>query len=237
MQHTCKNCKHALHNSNKYCPNCGQSAHIERLNIVHILHDFSHAFFHADKGFFLLVKELAINPGKMALRYVQGERMKFFNPFNFLLINAAIFLFIGHHFNNLDPLSNDPAAEFLENYSNIILIFSLPLLAALSWLFFRHSGRNYSEILVLCCYLLGEMNLFYNIIITPVILLFKEDYQVFIFTYGVLWLFYFIYGAVVFFLAKNFRGVVKAAVVIIFFQFLTGFIGKGIYFLFIHKPN
>jgi hypothetical protein len=236
MHHTCKNCHHSLNSASKYCSNCGQSTHTERLRISHILHDFIHAFFHADKGFFLLIKKLALNPGDAALRYVQGERTRFFNPFNFLLINGAIFLFLGHHFNNLDPLSNDPFAEFLENYSNLILIFSLPLLAGLSWLLFKSSGKNYSEILVLCCYLLGEMNLFYNIIVTPFILLFRNHYQVFILIYGILWLMYFIYGAVVFFNTKNLNGILRATFVILLFQFFTGFIGKAVYFLFLQKP-
>ena len=78
------------------------------------------------------------------------------------------------------------------------------------------------------------MNLFYNVIVTPVMLGFREHYQMFILIYGVIWLLYFIYGAVVFFQARHWIGIVKATAVIILFQFFTGFIGKGLYFLFIH---
>ena len=142
MHRICKNCQHQLAASSKFCAACGQSALTERLDLKRIAHDFSHAFFHADKGFFLLVRRLATNPGEVARRYVAGERTWFFSPFNFLLINGTIFLFLGHHVQNLNPLHNDPFAAFLENYSKMILLFSLPLLAALSWLFFQKANKN-----------------------------------------------------------------------------------------------
>jgi len=231
MKHICKNCSHQFAAADKFCPNCGQSAHTERLQFSHILHDFFHAFFHADKGFFLLVKKLALNPGSIALHYVNGQRKRYFNPFSFLLIIAAIFLFVNLHFNALDPLNNDPKGQFLEKYSNLILISSLPVLAAISWMIFKRSGKNYSECLVLCCYLLGEMYLFFSLVCSPLILQFREKYQLIIIVYAGVWLLYFVYGAVVFFQEKSWKGILKAVAVIVLFQFMTGMLGQGMYYL------
>ena len=231
MHSSCKNCFHSLIPGKAYCSNCGQPANTGRLHISHMVHEFFHALFHADKGFFFLIKSLAVNPGNTALRYVQGERKRFFSPFNFLLIIGTIFLFFGQHFNNLDPLNNDPFASFLENYSNLILIVSLPLLAFITWIFFKNSEKNFSECLVLCCYLLGEMYLFYNLVTTPLILAFKSQYQIITIFHGVLWLVYFSWGAIVFFGNKALPNILRAAAVIIIFQFFTGLIAKGIFFL------
>ncbi|MEP7254807.1 MAG: DUF3667 domain-containing protein [Ferruginibacter sp.] len=86
----------------EYCPQCGQKANLHRFSLHEIFHEFLHAFTHADKGLFFLVKELALHPGRVAAEYVEGKRKKYYNPFSFLLICAAIFVFSNKIFHSFE---------------------------------------------------------------------------------------------------------------------------------------
>jgi hypothetical protein len=54
-----------------------------------------HYFTHADKGIFQLLKALVTQTGTVAREFVSGKRKKYFPPFNFFLIVAALFVFMG----------------------------------------------------------------------------------------------------------------------------------------------
>ncbi len=86
----------------KHCPQCGQKANLHRFSLHEIFHEFLHAFTHADKGLLFLVKELALHPGRVAAEYVEGKRKKYYNPFNFLLICAALFVFSNKVFHSFE---------------------------------------------------------------------------------------------------------------------------------------
>ena len=88
----CKNCDASF--DSKFCPNCGQKADIHAITVKHVLHDFLHAFTHADKGFLMLAKELLTKPGIIAREYVEGKRKKYFNPLSFLVITSAVSAYI-----------------------------------------------------------------------------------------------------------------------------------------------
>ncbi|GEM_PF-4297466 len=86
----CLNCGAAWQPGMNYCPQCGQKTDIHRLTFTHILHEFFHAFTHADKGIFHLLKGLATQPGTVAREYVEGKRKKYFNPFTFFPDNGRV---------------------------------------------------------------------------------------------------------------------------------------------------
>jgi hypothetical protein len=89
---TCKNCENTVEGN--YCPNCSQKADTHRFTLKHFAHDFLHAFTHADKGIFLLMKELIIRPGKVATEFNAGKRKKYFNPITYLLIVMALQIYL-----------------------------------------------------------------------------------------------------------------------------------------------
>lgn len=91
MQTThCLNCEAPLTEKAKFCAHCGQTAHLHRLSIGHIIHDGLHFFLHADKSIFILVKKLATQSGKVAREFVEGKRKKYFPPLNFYLIVSGL---------------------------------------------------------------------------------------------------------------------------------------------------
>jgi len=160
----CKGCGGTLDSGMHFCPSCGETAHPHRLDLKHILHEFIHAFLHADKGIFLLVKQLAQDPGLTALSYVNGSRKKYFNPVSFLLITGGLAFFLRYKLAVEVPAGSKKMtffiAEFMHRYSTPIIVLTVPVLSLYSWLFFKSTGKNYAENMVMNLYMMGEYHLF-----------------------------------------------------------------------------
>ncbi|HEY0770008.1 MAG TPA: DUF3667 domain-containing protein [Sphingobacteriaceae bacterium] len=156
---------------------------------------------HTDKGILLLIKEMFARPGIVAREYVEGKRKKYFNPITFLLILMAVQVyavkktdFYGKFtrtvqkayesmakanaastenvtkFNKQMEKADKQAALATDNNKLLTVIF-IPLLALLTWLFFRKSGFNYAENLVFNVLINGQLIVWFLMIcIIPVII-------------------------------------------------------------------
>ncbi|HEY0742225.1 MAG TPA: DUF3667 domain-containing protein [Chryseosolibacter sp.] len=195
----CKNCGTAF--EGKFCPNCSQKAATHRLTLGHFVHETTHAVTHTDKGILLLIKEMFVRPGIVAREYVEGKRKKYFNPLTFLLIMIAIQVFVtkqtdfyGKFTRQMQKLyemiekSNPNAAKgkekftkqveeadkrmaFANDNSKIMNFIFIPFLSLLTWLFFKKSGYNYAENLILNVLIGGQtVVLFFVICIIPVMI-------------------------------------------------------------------
>lgn len=172
----CKNCGTAF--EGKFCPNCSQKAATHRFTLAHFAHETTHAVTHTDKGVLLLIKEMFVRPGVVAREYVEGKRKKYFNPITFLLILMAVQVFavkktdIYGNFTrqmqkayeamakaNPDSVKGiqdfnqqlkkaDKQASIATDNNKLLTVIFIPLLSALTWLFFKKSGFNYAENLV-----------------------------------------------------------------------------------------
>lgn len=80
---TCANCGTALIGS--HCHRCGQAAHVHR-TMGAIGHDILHGVFHFEGKIWHTLPMLALKPGQLTRRYIDGERAKFVSP-------IALFLF------------------------------------------------------------------------------------------------------------------------------------------------
>jgi hypothetical protein len=188
----CKNCEHLLSETHQFCPNCGQTAHIHKFSFGHLLHEFFHAFTHADKGIIHLVKGLATKPGKVVAEYLDGKRKSYFNPFTFFLLCAGFFVFMNAlvkpngEWPKADPavLARIPSAKGKEMYmkamersttvytitqknSNMLALAALPINALIFWIFFRRRGRNYAEFVVAMLFLGSFATFLFSIVISP----------------------------------------------------------------------
>lgn len=186
---TCKNCEVTF--EGKFCPNCSQKANTHRFTLGHFIHEFLHALTHTDKGMLFLIKEMFFRPGKVALEYNAGKRKKYFNPITFLLIVTAIQVysvsttgFFTHYTNSLQAVVQQMVAGakgspeklqevnrqmdeahlhvgmVAENNKLLTLLF-IPVLAFLTWLFFKRSGHNYAENLVFNVLVSGQLMVFF----------------------------------------------------------------------------
>jgi hypothetical protein len=188
----CKNCEVSLTDGVRYCPSCGQSVHVHRLNTRFLFHEGVHYLTHADKGIFHLIRDLAVKRGVVAREYIAGKRRKYFSPLTFFMLVAAILVFgsmLGEAKQSsdfskhpdvikiVDPAERANMQGFLERrqkshhftnkYANLMAMASLPLTALVFWLFFRRRKYNYVEHLVAGMYMLGFCLLIYAVIILP----------------------------------------------------------------------
>jgi Protein of unknown function (DUF3667) len=181
----CKTCGDAIVKEYEFCPHCGEIVHAHRLNIKHVVHELIHGFIHADKGIFLLVKELAYRPGKAALEYTEGSRKKYFNPVSFLLIAGGLAFFLNSKLGVLKAIGSNKIAshvtEFYHQATTPIIILTIPLLSLYSWLFFRATGKNYAENMVMNMYMMGEFHLFTIIVLILPVYLFPRLFIFFVF--------------------------------------------------------
>ena len=182
----CKNCENSF--EGKYCPNCSQKADTHRFTIKHFGHEFFHAFTHADKGIFFLMKELFIRPGTVAREFNAGKRKKYFNPITYLLLVMALQIYLsqktGINTYYLEEIQKQtqteivgPAAEYektaelmkvveqqILEHSKIVNFLFLPILAFFTWGMFRRAGCNYAEVLVLDVLWIAHILLLYILV-------------------------------------------------------------------------
>jgi hypothetical protein len=186
---TCKNCNASI--SDKFCGACGQKADVHRLTVGHLVHDFTHAITHADKGALLLVKALLWKPGVVAREYLEGKRKKYFNPFTFLVITTALSALASYNSGYYKALSGtgggnrSPREAFIPYWSEVVeisithgkllgLILIAPLYTFLAWIFFWRPRYNFAEHAVLQSYTIGMFHLMTVVIFIPAFLLFPD---------------------------------------------------------------
>lgn len=79
----CLNCGTALLGG--YCHACGQHAHVHR-TLGAFFHDLLHGVFHFEGKIWTTLPMLALHPGELTRRYIDGQRARFVSP-------LALFLF------------------------------------------------------------------------------------------------------------------------------------------------
>ena len=140
-----------------FCSNCGQSFSVKRLSIKNMIHEVAHFFTHFDKGLPFTIKKLAITPGAMQREYVDGYRQKYQKPFSTFFLCATIAALALYWFNiwlkNFYDAGDPLEAAFFHRYWVILQVCLLPFYAFITWAFFKNSGMNFAEIVVLQLYL------------------------------------------------------------------------------------
>ncbi len=188
----CLNCDLQLTDNEKFCPNCGQPTKLHRFTLSHFFHESFHAFTHADKGIFYLLKELAVRPGKVAQEYIGGKRKKYFNPFTFFLMLAAFYVLSSSFRATSDvperavpkgistiknPQSKKEALaiyqrataarSFFTKHGNIVAMIAVPFFAFFFWLIYFRRAYNYAEHLVANLMFVSFANLAFSLIVFP----------------------------------------------------------------------
>jgi hypothetical protein len=167
----CKNCNH--HFKGNYCPECGQSAKVEKIGFSYFVHDIPHSVLHVDKGFFYTLRRLFINPGLALREYLAGKRVRHFRPFAFVLIMSTactLLIRLIEKIINWQYMEDNPGKMidssrlFFARYPAILIFIMIPLLSLVTWLFFRKRGYNYWEHFLVNTYLAAYLNIFFLII-------------------------------------------------------------------------
>ena len=225
----CKNCENLI--TGNFCEHCGQKAAIHRITLPHVSHDFIHALTHADKGILLLVKKLVTKPGIVAREYLEGKRKTYFNPLSFLVITSAIHAWISHKTGYFDAAGAQPrrgngrmpevwVEAFRisnENGKILTLILIVPLLAFLSWIFFKRSKYLFAETFVLNSFIVGESHVVRTLFFIPLFLLSPQNININIAAFEVLLLVYVIVAYRQFFQQNIFLTIFKCILTMLLF--------------------
>lgn len=173
----CKNCGTVIYDN--YCGHCGQSAHIHRLNLKHLLHNFFHAITHMDAGYLHTIKDLAIRPGHSIREYLRGKRSSHGDPIVMLLIVGGLCTWLYKDFRiktltsvDIGSLKDGMQMVSMKFFALAFLSYSL-IFSLADYLIFRYKQYNYIELLVMNIFTCIEIMVFF-ILLVPAWLVFNS---------------------------------------------------------------
>jgi hypothetical protein len=96
----------------EYCPDCGEQIPSPRdLTVAGILHQLFLLFSSYDSRLLRSFRTLLLEPGKLTLVYLRGQRKKYIGPFQLFIISNVL-LFAMQSFTNVDILTTALEAQF-----------------------------------------------------------------------------------------------------------------------------
>jgi hypothetical protein len=144
----CLNCSETV--SGEFCSHCGQKSDTSRITPRSLItHDILGSIWYIETRFFITMKEILFRPGKAAMDYIFGKRVKYYNFLSLLLILVS-FNVLGWHFYEKNA-SEEMLAEsstlkvFFTKYSNVIVFVIIPILAINAWFIFGKLKFNLAE--------------------------------------------------------------------------------------------
>ena len=92
----CLNCKTPISEEDNFCSKCGQVNDINRLSVKQYISVYLEDFYSFDNRFLKTVIPLIFKPGFVTKEYINGQRIKYVNPFQlYLHITILFFLVVG----------------------------------------------------------------------------------------------------------------------------------------------
>lgn len=224
---SCKNC--GTRSELYYCPACGQRTSVYKVTFKETFDDLADSLFTVNAPLIITFKLLVINPGKLFIAYLEGQRRKFYKPVPFFLLTTLVYLLIRsllgiNIFENESIVVQDSpetgelltkGREFMLLNINNLLFFFVFTLAFVSKLFF-YKRNTLAELLAVSFYLVGM----YTIIVTLNLFLIKYLGTEFQPLAILLMLIYFLYALLSFFRKPIFPIILKG-IVLYFLAFIS----------------
>jgi len=228
----CKNCGTVFQGN--FCPNCAQSASVDRFNMKNLLSESFESSLDIETGLFGTLKVLALRPGKAIRDYVDGKRLSLYVPAKFLLLIGAVTTFIAIRYGIFHTTTEVNLFEgwdwysqhfigfwiFANDYSTLINIIAIPIYTSATWLFFKPIGDNFAEHLVMNIYITAQQ-LAFIIVMFPFLEIFPGWKPEIIGAYSGLVILYNIWVYTSFFNMKNWIGLVLSVMATAYGQFFT----------------
>lgn len=164
----CKNCNTEI--TQNYCPNCGIPVELTRINGQYIVKEIGNVL-NFDKGILYTIRELILRPGVSIRKFIQEDRNRLVKPIIFLILSSLIYTIAQQtlHFEDgyvKADMGNSAVTkifEWIQNNYGYANIFMGVFIAFCTKLFFRKSGFNIYEILILIFFTMGIGMLIYTI--------------------------------------------------------------------------
>lgn len=217
----CLNCQNSL--QGKFCSKCSQRDIGDKLTTPLLLGNLVEAITNTDFRLWTTLRDVACNPGRVALRYTHGARLTYINPVQFILWTFALYMGFLAAVGWLDAgiadsvkISIDGAEieaevqaylramkDVVTKQLDIVTFLTMPIFAYLIRWQYRKAGHNFAETLVFVCFLFGLVYLI-SMLIAMLYYASSTDYGG-----SHLWLTHslFYYGAKVFFRLKWWKAI------------------------------
>ena len=106
---TCANCGTVL--TGRYCHVCGQAGHLHR-SLLHLIEELVHNVLHFDAKGWRTLPLLAVRPGLLTRRYIDGQRTRYVSPLAlFLFTGFLMFFVVSLTVEHLHTTGADPASR------------------------------------------------------------------------------------------------------------------------------
>ncbi|KMQ67319.1 hypothetical protein ACM39_14300 [Chryseobacterium sp. FH2] len=181
---SCLNCGHTI--SGEFCSHCGQKSDTARITPNSLIkNDILGSVWHVEGKFFNTLKDILFRPGKTAMDYISGKRIRYNNFISLLLILFGFNVLSYHYYEKFAPaetLTEDTlyVKDFFSKYSKIILFVIIPMLAANGYFLFKRIKLNIAEHFIIGTVgLLGILIIFLLSDIVSLIGLWKPFSQIF----------------------------------------------------------
>lgn len=90
----CKNCDHPLDLSDRFCPNCAQANSTKKITLRDYWEEYMSGMIAYDSRLFRTLSAMLLRPGKISRDFIDGKRMRYANPFRFLLSLAIVYFLL-----------------------------------------------------------------------------------------------------------------------------------------------
>jgi hypothetical protein len=152
-------------NESMSCNVCYRQIKRERLTLKFLFNDMLKNMFNLERGLLFTILELFKNPEVVINDFVQGERYRYMNPFRFLIVSASLYALVvsvfGFSIEGMIEMQEENPLNLsvLKEYSNLMILAYVPIVAIGSWLAFRPAKLNYAEHLVVNAYAYSFMTI------------------------------------------------------------------------------
>jgi hypothetical protein len=157
----CLNCGASV--SGKYCHECGQKAHVNRLTAKALMDEVVHFFTHAEETFFKTTLHYIIKPGITSLNFIEGKRKRYQKPVSYFLIWTGVYILLHNFILNQfhyelvlqstgQSLAQKEANVFFRNNFSFFILPIMVLSALIIWLVLGRPRFYYFELLTIVLY-------------------------------------------------------------------------------------
>jgi hypothetical protein len=228
----CPNCE-TVYEGN-FCPECGQKTLHGRYTVKGLAHELVFSAFHLEKkGLPYTVKELTLRPGIAIKNVLDGQRLSLYPPFKYLVLvgTVIVILSLRYGFFHSEELTSansdiyqfpflsehkiffDGFFRFAEDYATLLNLVAIPIFSFFSYLFFKKSGYNFAENLIINTFITAQQLLFL-VLLVPFIEFMPGTKHILIPIYTAVIMLYNILAYVQVF-GFNFLNIVKAIITVI----------------------
>lgn len=172
----CKNCNNSLRTDFSYCPDCGSKVIRNRLTVKNLIYDFLERYFNLDNTLLQTLWHMIIKPEAVCGGYISGIRKKYLNPVSMLAISLTLSGFILFlmkkvawkyiDFSKISYAQTSSGSAGTEKimastmeYSSLLFLLYIPILAFASYLFFNKKNYNLAEHTISAIYALTSFSI------------------------------------------------------------------------------